>query len=202
MKPVTKLAETLKALANNGQKVDDIAGSILKLSREFGTVKRFSEAVREAYTANNWHSGRGRPTKDAKASEKTPVPATVKTYVWEVRRALAAGLRVYNYNTFYELRRAVAAHQMAETRRMRHQAPKDPALAGVHVAHPDKFTGHLLHDLVVTMAKLGNGERREHLEAGLKRLLTQYAPAKAKMAMAKVEAHAAANDTGKTAKAA
>src|SRR4051812_22294993 len=95
---VTKLAEALKALAANGQKVDDLAGNILKLGREFNTRRKFAVAVRQAYEANGWHSGRGRPTKKA-STEKVPVPATVKTYVWEVSRALSAGLRVYSFKT-------------------------------------------------------------------------------------------------------
>lgn len=177
---VTKhLAAALAALAKNGQKVDDLAGSILKLSREFKNQRGFSKAVRGAYAANGWHSGRGRPRKEA--GDLQPVPATVKTYVWEVRRALAAGLRVWNYSTFYELRRAMAARQLQASQQHRAVAPKDPELSGVRITSPGTFTGHLMHDLVVVMDKLGT-DRREHLQRGLERLLKQYAPARARQA--------------------
>jgi hypothetical protein len=169
------------------------------LSREVKTARKFAGAVRAAYAANGWHSGRGRPVKGE--DKRQPVPATVKTYVWEVKRALTAGLKVWTYRTFYELRRAMAARHLQLSRRHTPLSALDPELQGIRLVHPKQFTGHLLHDLAVTFTKVP-AERRDHLKAALLRLVKQYAPAAAKAHTRVVQAtaQAAANDAAATAR--
>jgi hypothetical protein len=178
-----------------GQKVDDIAGSILKLSREFSTVAKFNDAVREAYTANGWHSGRGRPTKDAKRADKTPKcrrrskPTCGKCAApWPPACASTPTPRSTNCAGPWPAPDAGNA-----------QAPpgraEGPGAGRRAPGQPGEFTGHLVHDLAVVMHRLPKG-KREHLEAGLTRLLKQYAPAKAIAALEQVQQAAAANDEG------
>lgn len=196
MNAVTKLARAMQSLAENGQKVDDLAGTILKISREFKTPRRFSNAVRQAYAANGWHSGRGRPVKGE--DKREPVPATVKTYVWEVRRALAAGLPAWKYTTFYELRRAMAARHLQSARRHKPIGDIDPELQGLRLNQPKTYTGHLFHDLAVAFIKVPEG-KRELFRASLVRLVRTWAPAAAKAHERVAEAHQAAMQLAKQA---
>ncbi len=140
------LANTLRRIAADGQRLEDTAGHMLKVVAEMDvrTLAAFDALVREAYRANGWHAGRGRPPADATAET---VPPVVSTYVSEVRAAFRLGLKVQSFESFYALHLAIQKKRAALEARAGTGAW--PALQGVRISSPDKLTGAPLHDFFV-----------------------------------------------------
>jgi hypothetical protein len=182
MKTETKLARVLSDLATTHGKLDSTAGEILTIIKSEGVrgVKRWDDLVRAAYTANGWHPSPGRPNaaaaKDAKGKAKERVPATVRTYVSTVRRAIRAGLVVTKYRSFTALRADLA-------KRTEPAVAAEPALpravrqsfVGVSVAEPRQPNGALFHDLGAVYILLP-AEHRDVFKRQLARLLQKYMP--------------------------
>jgi len=185
MKPVTVIAKVFAQLAAAGEAIETTAGGILRAVKaaKITTEEAFEALVKAAYDVNKWHSTQGKPKAD---SDRRAIPPTVRTYVWEVRAALREGLPVGSYRTFYDLRIArrklrassagePAAAAPAATNGHTAEFPVDVAqdLQGVRVAGPEKATGALFHDLVVTFIALPT-ESRLMFSRQLTRLMHTY----------------------------
>jgi len=189
MKTETKLARILIQLAAHGAVCEGTAAGILKLVKTavVKTEEAFTELVKAAYDANGWHLTQGKPAADSK---RTPVPATVRTYVWEVRAALRSGLKVGAFNTFYELRKAREALNPAPATVLlpangktngngngngNGTYPPEVAqdLQGVRVVNPEADNGALFHDLIRMFIGLDT-EPRLLLERQITRLMHTY----------------------------
>ncbi len=162
------LAHTLRRIAAEGQRLEDTAGHLLQVVAEMNvrTLEAFDGLVRQAYRANGWHAGPGRPPAEAKAEA---VPPLVRTYVSEVRAAFRLGLKVHGFESFYALRRAVQEKRA----KLEARAGVWPALRGVRVSSPDKLTGAPFHDLIVIYDHLDETVG-EALERALARLIRKY----------------------------
>ena len=166
MKIETRLARVFSAIAGDEHRIESTAAGILKILKAEGIadVDEFDVAVRAAYDANGWHTKQGRPANGVKKDE---VPSTVRTYVSWVRSAMRAGLRVARFDTFQDLRKALAKKTKHTVRGGRQEtaegAVKIPddiveSFRGVQVvdAAPN---GGLFHDLAVVYVKLEPAER-------------------------------------------
>jgi hypothetical protein len=169
MSTTLKLSTTLKAIADQATATDDTATALLKIIREaeVKTAAQFAALAAEAYKANNWHAGKGRPMKD---STSTPVPRTVRTYVWELRSAFKAKLNVGEFPSFYEMRKALAERRARMTKR---HVSRLPELVGVQVSSEARLNGALFHDLAVVYMRMKARERRI-VAKGLQRIVSRY----------------------------
>ena len=153
--------------------------------------------VRAAYTANGWHPSPGRPNAAAANSKekKERVPATVRTYVSAVRRAIRAGLVVTKYRSFTALRADLAKHtdQAGTTEPALPRAVRQ-SFVGVSVAEPRQPNGALFHDLGAVYILLP-AEHRDVFKRQLARLLQKYMP------LANITAPAAEGDADSAGKA-
>lgn len=172
------IAQALAAVAEQGEKVESTAGTLLQSVRDgnIRTLEAFDEAVTKAYEVNGWNVRRGKPT-----SERRLVPASVRTYVWELRAALIAGVPVWTFKSFYEVRMArqkVAAPAAQGGSRTQVSAGTEtqsdlPALVGVRMTNGTEPNGGLFHDMILLYTKL-NADARVLLERNLSRLLHRY----------------------------
>lgn len=188
MKTENKLARILLLVAKQGAVCDGVAAGVLSLVKSAGikTTEEFETVARAAYEANGWNVRQGKPEA---GSQTTPVPATVRTYMWEVRAAYRAGLTVTKYRTFYELRKArkalnqpvvvpaAAASGTAGngTNGNGHTYPPEVAqdLQGVRVNNPEQDTGALFHDIIGLFVRL-DSEPRLLFGRQLTRLMHTY----------------------------
>jgi hypothetical protein len=177
MKIETKLARVLRDLATS-HRLDSTAGEILAIIKVGGirTTQRWDSLVRAAYTANGWHPSPGRPSAGAKGKKKERVPATVRTYVSAIRRAIRAGLPVAKYKSFTALRAALAQRPGA-ARTAEPALPRSvkQSFVGVPLAAPRELNGSLFHDLGAVYIMLPP-EHRDVLGRQLARLLQKYLP--------------------------
>jgi hypothetical protein len=156
---IAKLTRTLKSLAEQAAGADSTAGAILRFVREEKIKKLddWSAAVAAACEANGWHATRGRPVAGSTA---TAMPRTVRTYLVEIRNAYRLGVRVWEIESLYDLRKATAearekAAAAAPQRKVR------PELQGVHVTADQRLIGAPFHDLVVVYQHLKRDEQEK-----------------------------------------
>lgn len=188
MKAVTKLARVLVAIGDTEQRIESTAAGIFAViqAAKVKSAKQWDGLVRDAYAANGWNTRAGRPV--AGADEKSPVPATVRTYVTIVRQALRSRLKLGRYRSFTALRADLAkragrtSHRGSGRKILRLPAPIAGSFEGVDI-HTPKPNGALFHDLGVVYAKLPS-EHQALLGRQLNRLLQKYMPL-AKLALPK-----------------
>lgn len=179
MKIETKLARVFTAIAGDEQRIESTAASVLQILKSEGVTKveDFNAAVKLAYEANGWHTKPGRPQNGDAAGS---VPATVRTYVSWVRGAMNAGLRIGRFETFQDLRKALAKKRGGHLARGGNavtgavKIPEDivESFRGVHIADAEP-NGGLFHDLALVYLKLDVNERGLYGRQ-LNKLLGQY----------------------------
>lgn len=181
LKPV--LAPALREIAKYGEKVEASATGLLSAIRtnDIRTLDMFDSHVLAAYQANKWHTRPGRPSKDRRS-----VPHTVRTYVWEIRSAFRADVKVWTCKTMYELRlkrkAALDSVSAVETTTGENgdsgELPAGVAedLKGVRITGPEEPNGALFHDLVLCFLGLPQ-DQRALFGRQLARLLHRYQPA-------------------------
>lgn len=187
MKTESKLAKAFLAIATQENALDSTASTVLAIVKDVRGLngEKFDDLVKAAYDAAGWNTRPGRP--DADAEKRGEVPATVRTYVTVIRRALRVGIRVSRFATFSALRVALAAKTVHEGggrggRRTAHangvaRIPKDLAqnFIGVAIEKPKDANGALFHDLASTYLALPE-EHRNVLGRQLNALLVKYRP--------------------------
>lgn len=181
MKAETKLARVFSTLAQEEQRTESTAASILAVIKEgrVRSVEKWDELVREAYEANGWNTRPGRPA--ANDGPKDEVPATVRTYVTIVRQALRAKMRITKYDTFTALRadlaRKTGGGRAANDSSSAPRLPKAVAqsFVGVSLDGPMSPNGALFHDLGAVYITLP-AEQRDLFGRQLNRLLHRYLP--------------------------
>lgn len=173
-----KIATALAALANHGEKTEDLACSLLKVVKEheIRTLPEFDEAIKAAYDENGWNTRQGRPSTE----RRIKVPHTVRTYVWEMRSALRDGLEIWTFKTFYELRLARGNMKQEKTPAANGNGgtasaalPDVPELEGVRISGGDAPNGALFHDMILLFATIEEGQRLM-LARQLNQLLHKY----------------------------
>ena len=181
---VKQLAVALATIGNAGEKVEALAAQLFRTIKSAGVRDEatFSDAVVAAYELNGWNTRQGRPSIE----KRSKVPATVRTYVWELRSALKAGIPVWEFKSLYELRLARAKAKAKAAKAAAKESgdsalPELPELEGVRVSHADEPNGALFHDLIVLYAHTSES-KRTLLGRHLKRLLAQYEVAAPKRA--------------------
>lgn len=163
MKTETKLAKVFTTIATEGGRLESTAAGVLAIVKDAGIndVEAFDEAVKAAYAANGWNQTAGRPSPDSKAES---VPDTVRTYVSWIRSALREGLRVSRFETFQELRNALAKKRgirvVKKTANGGARVPKDLAhdFEGIEIAGAQP-NGAVMHDLALVFIKLPPDDR-------------------------------------------
>lgn len=180
LKLETKFARAFSAIAAGEKALESTAASILSIikAEKITDVKVFDTAVSAAYEANGWHTKPGRPT--ITASGNSNVPSTVRTYVSWVRAAFKAGLRMSRFETFQDLRKALAkktGKKSATGGRAAANGVKIPdaiaeSFRGVKITE-DQPNGGLFHDLALVYLKLDENERGLYGRQ-LNQLLGQY----------------------------
>lgn len=163
----TKLAAALAGLASTSAGLESRADAVLAIVRRtrIGTEKEFSIAVRDAYAANGWNAGAGKPVEGVSLK---PVPGTVKQYVSQIRAAYRFKIDVLHCRSFYELRKG-----LRKARARKSASLADPVMHNLKIAGKAELTGAPLHDIVVIYTTLSE-TRRKQLAAAVNRLVREY----------------------------
>lgn len=148
---------------------DQLAGQILLAARnaKAETVEQFNDMVYAAYDAKGWSHRQGRPMPG-----DVPAPNSVKVYLSNIRAAYANGVKVLDYDSIFELRKAVAIAKG----RMAASSPAvevAPELKGLEVKGSGRLNGAPFHDIVELYRNLPEKLQLEILEKVTK-MVTQY----------------------------
>jgi hypothetical protein len=164
------LAAAFSVLARDSTVLESKAEGVLKIlkAEKIKDLKSFNASVREAYDANGWNPGAGRPKADEKKRE--PVPPTVKQYVSAIRRAFRLKMMVLQYSSFSALRSDLKK-EASKVRKPRTTGPKE--LHGIRLAQPEQMTGGTFHDLAVLYAALDR-TRKPKMLAALERIKRDF----------------------------
>jgi hypothetical protein len=160
----------LKKIAEQGDKLDDVAGGFMKLVKEEGidTLEKFDPWLALGYEDNGWSNVVGRP---APGSTLTPAPRAVKQYASAIRAALKLGLVIADYEKMRNLVDAV----MAKRKSLATPPAKlpDPELKGVLIRSTGHMNGALWHDAIVVIENL-NEEDKDDFEQRLRKLVMRF----------------------------
>lgn len=179
LKMEVKLARVFATVADTGQQLESTAGEILALvqSAKITTIATWNKLVKAAYAANGWNESAGRPTK-----KRLPVPPTVSQYVALVRQAIRKKLRLGKYESFTQLRVALARSNGKTDHRGGRASggariPKDlrENFRGVPIANHTETNGALFHDIAAIFIHLPT-DHRSMFGRQLNQLMAKYAP--------------------------
>jgi hypothetical protein len=185
----SRLARVFATVADSEKQLESTAGEILALVQgaKIVAVSAWDKLVKLAYEANGWNPRAGRPTK-----KYMPVPTTVIQYVALVRQALRKKLRIGKYDSFTQLRIALARsngktdHRGGSRRKRKGSAAAMLALPaavaesfrGVDIElekGEQETNGALFHDLGIVYARLPENHQAM-LGRQLAALLHKYLP--------------------------
>lgn len=172
MKPKTALEDVFADLAKSEKHTDSIAAGMLRIVAEKGIrdVDSFNILVEEAYKANKWNPKPGRPVIGGEKLEQ--VPATVRTYVTGVRRALRRGINVAKMKTFYELRQELRANPVYTPARVPEKLKEN--LVGLRLR--EDMRGPLVQEIGFIYSDLLSAQDRESFERELREWMNKYYP--------------------------
>jgi len=165
------LKTVFKRIASKADALEDTASAILDILREarIRDLGAFNALVAEAYHANGWRMGSGRPP--AEDDGLTSAPDAVRAYVSQVRAAYSEKLDVLGFETMYALRKEVArVRRMKRSPRARIHFPE---FAGVELRDATELNGALFHDLLVLYEHVPE-DVRESINRRVKRMLTEF----------------------------
>lgn len=166
------LAAVFTQIEIHAQATDNVAGQILLAARAANadTVDAFNNMVYAAYDVKGWSHRMGRPIEG-----DVSAPSSVKTYVSEIRKAYNNGVKVLDFESIGELRKAtrIARSQLLSSAPAAPTAKTPPELKGVTVQNGGSLSGHLFHDAIVLWENLPK-EQQAAFEDKLQKLVAQY----------------------------
>lgn len=165
------LAAVFTQIEIHAQATDNVAGQILLAARAANadTVDAFNNMVYAAYDVKGWSHRMGRPIEG-----DVSAPSSVKTYVSEIRKAYNNGVKVLDFESIGELRKAtrIARSQLLSSSPAR--TPKTPPeLKGVTVHDGGSLNGHPFHDAIVLWQNLPSEKQAAFYEK-FQKLVNQY----------------------------
>lgn len=168
--PKSKQALVLQQIAEQGDKLDNVAGAFMKLVKEekIDTLEKFNPWLAVGYEENGWSNVIGRPVP---GSTLTPAPRAVKVYASMYRAAYKYEIDVMQFQNVRQLTDAVADHRKKLT-----TVPvriQDPELKGVLVKAGNRMNGALWHDAIVVIEHLGDDDKDE-FEQRLRKLVMRF----------------------------
>ena len=166
----SKQALVLQQIAEQGDKLDNVAGTFMKLVKEeqIDTLEKFNPWLAVGYEENGWSNVIGRPVP---GSTLTPAPRAVKVYASMFRAAFKYELPVMDYSSIRQMSDAVAEYRkQLTTIPVRIQ---DPELKGVLVKAGNRMNGALWHDAIVVIEHLGDDDKDE-FEQRLRKLVMRF----------------------------
>lgn len=172
---IPALAEALAEIATTTDTLETRADNILGIVRanDIRDAKAWRKIARAAYKANGWHARPGKPGRNGKG---TPVPATVKQYVSQIRAAFRFELDVLKFKTFHALRKAVK--EIRAAKRPKAKGSRDPRLAGLKLVKANTLTGAVFHDAVALYDNLDERKQAQMAKA-VANIIRQFTPAAA-----------------------
>lgn len=166
----SKQALVLQQIAEQGDKMDNVAGTLLKLVKEenIDSLEKFNEWLAVGYEENGWSSVIGRPMA---GSTLTAAPRAVKQYAATFRAAFGYEMKVSDYESMRNLTDAVVDKRKALNKPV--EVIKDPELKGVLVRAGNHMNGALWHDAIVVIEHL-NDDDRDEFEQRLRKLVMRF----------------------------
>jgi hypothetical protein len=168
--PKSKQALVLQHIAEQGDKLDNMAGALMKLVKEeqIDTLEKFNPWWALGYEENGWSNVIGRPVP---GSALVPAPRVVKQYGSMFRAAFKYEMKVMEFENVRQMVDAVA-----EKRKEMAKPPeviRDPELKGVLVKAGNHMNGALWHDAIVVIEHL-NDDDRDEFEQRLRKLVMRF----------------------------
>lgn len=168
--PKSKQALVLQQIAEQGDKLDNVAGAFMKLVKEekIDTLEKFNPWLAIGYEENGWSNVIGRPVP---GSTLTPAPRSVKQYASMFRAAYKYEMKVMEFDSVRQMVDAVA-----EKRKELNKPPtriQDPELKGVLVKAGNHMNGALWHDAIVVIENL-NDDDKDDFEQRLRKLVMRF----------------------------
>jgi hypothetical protein len=166
----SKQALVLQNIAEQGDKLDNVAGAFMKLVKEenIDTLEKFNPWIEIGYTENGWSSQVGRPAPGATLS---PAPRAVKQYASMFRAAYKLELKVLEFENVRQMVDAVAVKRK-EIATPPARLP-DPELKGVLLRTTGHMNGALWHDAIVVIENL-NEDDKDDFEQRLRKLVMRF----------------------------
>lgn len=166
----SKQALVLQQIAEQGDKLDNVAGAFMKLVKEeqIDTLEKFNPWLAVGYEENGWSNVIGRPVP---GSVLTPAPRAVKQYASMFRAAYRYEMKVTEFETVRQMVDAVAEKRKELAKPV--ETIKDPELKGVLVKAGNRMNGALWHDSIVICENL-EGEYRDDYEQRLRKLNMRF----------------------------
>jgi len=166
----SKQALVLQQIAEQGDKLDNVAGAFMKLVKEenIDTLEKFNPWMMIGYEENGWSNVIGRPVP---GSTLIPAPRAVKQYASMFRAAFKYEMKVTEFDSVRQMVDAVA-----EKRKEMAKPPeviRDPELKGVLVKAGNHMNGALWHDAIVVIEHL-NDDDRDEFEQRLRKLVMRF----------------------------
>jgi hypothetical protein len=166
----SKQALVLQQIAEQGDKMDNVAGAFMKLVKEeqIDTLEKFNPWLSIGYEENGWSNVIGRPVP---GSTLVPAPRSVKQYASMFRAAYKYEMDVMAFESVRQMVDAVA-----EKRKELSKPPErlpDPELKGVLLRSTGHMNGALWHDAIVVIENL-NEEDKDDFEQRLRKLVMRF----------------------------
>jgi len=166
----SKQAMVLQQIAEQGDKLDNVAGAFMKLVKEekIDTLEKFNPWLAIGYEENGWSNVIGRPVP---GSTLTPAPRSVKQYASMFRAAYKYEMKVTEFDSVRQMVDAVAEKRKEMARPP--EVIRDPELKGVLVKAGNHMNGALWHDAIVVIEHL-NDDDRDEFEQRLRKLVMRF----------------------------
>jgi hypothetical protein len=166
----SKQALVLQNIAEEGEKLDNVAGAFMKLVKEekIDSLEKFNPWLEIGYTENGWSSQVGRPGLGV--TTLAPAPRAVKQYASMFRAAFKMQLEVLEFETVRQMVDAVAEKRKELTKEAASLELTDPELKGITVKKADRKNGALFHDAIWFFDNLPQ-EYRDDFAHGLRKLM-------------------------------
>lgn len=166
----SKQGKVLQAIAEQGDKLDNVAGAFMKLVKEdnIDTLEKFNPWLAVGYEENGWSNVIGRPVP---GSTLMPAPRAVKQYASMFRAAYKYEMKVTEFESVRQMVDAVA-EKRKELAKPPTQ-PADPELKGVLLRSTGHMNGALWHDAIVVIENL-NEEDKDDFEQRLRKLVMRF----------------------------
>ena len=166
----SKQALVLQQIAEQGEKLDNVAVAFMKLVKEdnIDSLYKFNPWLAVGYEENGWSNSIGRPVP---GSTLTPAPRAVKQYASMFRAAFRYEMNVMEFETIRQMIDAIALKRQEVTNPL--QRINDPELKGVLVKAGNHMNGALWHDAIVVIEHL-NDDDRDEFEQRLRKLVMRF----------------------------
>jgi hypothetical protein len=167
----SKQALVLQNIAEEGEKLDNVAGAFMKLVKEekIDSLEKFNPWLEIGYTENGWSSQVGRPGLGV--TTLAPAPRAVKQYASMFRAAFKYELKVTEFENVRQMVDAVAAKRKElATPPIK---PNDPELKGIILRSTGHMNGALWHDAIVVIENL-NEDDKDDFEQRLRKLVMRF----------------------------